>query len=134
MHFIYITDIPKGSKATYLKNVAANKPDKAVPKGIYWTCGGDKVTYIGGVSTMTADLATAKIMFNSILSTPGAKHMTTSTSKLILEHSNEKFQIHAHPHLPYTIQHHVSLQTPGQGPQRRRLRGNPQRHVRFTPT
>jgi hypothetical protein len=35
--------------------------------------GGDKVEYPGEVSTKTADLATAKILLNSVLSTPEAK-------------------------------------------------------------
>mgnify|MGYP000332240842 CR=1 FL=1 len=39
------------------------------------TVGGNLVDYPGDVSTKTADLTTAKILFNSVLSTPGAKFM-----------------------------------------------------------
>jgi hypothetical protein len=37
--------------------------------------GGNLIDYPGDVSTKTADLTTAKILFNSVLSTPKAKFM-----------------------------------------------------------
>jgi hypothetical protein len=37
--------------------------------------GGNLIDYPGDVSTKTADLTTAKILFNRILSTPKAKFM-----------------------------------------------------------
>jgi hypothetical protein len=64
--------------------VAADKPTKAVPKRVRWTCGSNKVTYIGDVSTRMADLATAKILFNSVLSTPNAKFMTIDIKNFYL--------------------------------------------------
>jgi hypothetical protein len=105
MHFIYVTDIPKGRKATYLKIVAADKPDKAVTKRVRWTCGGDKVTYLGDVSTKTADLTTAKILFNSILSTPDAKHMTIDIKNFYLNTPMKSFEYMRIPvsHIPADI-------------------------------
>jgi hypothetical protein len=102
MHFIHVTDISKGRKATYLKIVAANKPDK---KRVRWTCGGDKVTYLGNVSTKTADLATAQILLNCILSTPGAKHMTIGIKNFYLNTPAKSFEymrIHV-SHIPSDI-------------------------------
>jgi len=43
IHFIKVSDIPAGQKATYLKIVAADKPNKAVPQRIRFTVGGDKI-------------------------------------------------------------------------------------------
>jgi hypothetical protein len=37
--------------------------------------GGDRVDYPGQTSTKTADLTTAKLVLNSVVSTPGAKFM-----------------------------------------------------------
>ncbi len=37
--------------------------------------GSDRVQYDGDVSTKTADLTTAKLLFNSVVSTPNAKCM-----------------------------------------------------------
>ena len=39
------------------------------------TVGGDQIDYPGDVSTKTSDLVTAKILFNSVISTPNAKFM-----------------------------------------------------------
>ena len=39
------------------------------------TVGGDKVDYPGAVSTKTTDMITAKILFNSVISTEGAHFM-----------------------------------------------------------
>jgi hypothetical protein len=105
MHFIHVTDIPKGRKATYLKIVAADKPDKAVNKRVRWTCGGDKVTYLGNVSTKTAGLPTAKILFNSILSTPDAKHMTIDNKNFYLNTPMKSFEYMRIPvaHIPSNI-------------------------------
>jgi hypothetical protein len=38
--------------------------------------GGGRVEYPGEVTTKTASIATAKMLFNSVVSTPGAKFMT----------------------------------------------------------
>ena len=73
--FIKHTDIPAGRRATYLRNVVTDRPQKANPARVRWTAGGDQVDYPGEVSTKTADLTTAKILLNSVVSTPGAKFM-----------------------------------------------------------
>jgi hypothetical protein len=75
IHFISLSDIPAGRKATYLRNVVADRPQKAQTHRVRWTVGGDRIQYPGDVSTKCAGLATAKILFNSILSTPQAKFM-----------------------------------------------------------
>jgi len=75
MFFIPVSAIPKGKRATYLCIVCAHRPEKANPHCVRWTVGGDRVEYFGDVSTKTADIATAKLLFNSIISTPGAQCM-----------------------------------------------------------
>jgi hypothetical protein len=77
MFFIPIHDIPKGKKATYLKIVAAYRPEKANPHRIRFTVSGDRIDYPGGVSMKTANLPTVKTLFNSVISTPNARFMTT---------------------------------------------------------
>jgi hypothetical protein len=111
MHFIHAHQIPKGRKPTYLKIVAADKPNKEDPKRVRWTCGGDRVTYIGDVSTKTADLTTAKILFNSVLSTPGAKFMTIDIKNFYLNTPMKSFEYMRIPvsHIPDDIIHEYSL-------------------------
>jgi hypothetical protein len=90
MKSIPVSDIPQGRKATYLKIVAADKPHKTNPKRVRFTVGGDKVDYPGDVSTKTADLSTAKCLFNSVLSTPGAKFMTADIENFYLNTPMER--------------------------------------------
>ena len=75
MFFIPHTSIPKNKKPTYLRVVSAYRPEKANPRRIRWTVGGDRIFYAADVSTKAADLTTAKILLNSVISTPGAKFL-----------------------------------------------------------
>jgi len=72
MFFIRKSDIPAGRKPTYLRIVAADRPNKERTKRIHFTVGGDRIDYPGDVSTKTAQLTTAKLLLNSIISTNGA--------------------------------------------------------------
>jgi hypothetical protein len=84
MRFIKHTDKPQGRVATYLRIVAALKPNKADMYRIRFTVGGDKIIYVGKVSTPTADLPTVKLHLNSVVSTPGAKYMNIDVENFYL--------------------------------------------------
>ncbi len=73
IHFISIKDIPKGMRAAYVRVVCAYRPEKENPFRVRWCIGGDQIHFAGDKSTKTAALETAKLLFNSVLSTPGAK-------------------------------------------------------------
>jgi hypothetical protein len=47
------------------------------------TVGGNLVDYPGDISTKMADLTTAKILFNNVLSTPNAKFMGIDLKTII---------------------------------------------------
>ena len=68
--------VPKGRSITYLRCVVADRPEKPQPRRVRWTVGGNLVDYDGDCSTKTADITTTKLLINSVLSTPNAKHMT----------------------------------------------------------
>ena len=68
--------MPKDRKATYVRVVSADRPRKVEQQRIRITVGGDKVDYPGAVTTKCADLTTAKIMFNSVISTENARFCT----------------------------------------------------------
>jgi hypothetical protein len=76
LFFIKKTQIPPGRKATYLRIVCADRPEKPEPRRVRWTAGGDKVDYPFPTTTCTADLTTVKCHWNSVISTPNAKYMT----------------------------------------------------------
>jgi hypothetical protein len=76
MFFILVTAIPKGKKPTYLRIMAAFRPEKSNSRRVCFTDGGDRIDYAGGVNTKTADLTTVKLVNNSVISTPNARFMT----------------------------------------------------------
>jgi hypothetical protein len=77
LFFIDEKDIPKNKKPTYVRAVCANRPKKTNPKKrADWTAGGDKVEYTGNITTQTADIQTAKCLFNSVVSTPNGRFVT----------------------------------------------------------
>jgi hypothetical protein len=76
LFFIPITAMPAGRKATYLRLIISDQPQKAQPHHVRFTIGGDHIDYPGEVSTKKASLATANLLFNSVISSPGAKFMT----------------------------------------------------------
>jgi len=46
--------------------------------------GGDRINYPGAVATPTADMLVTKLLFNSVISTKGARFMTIDTSDFYL--------------------------------------------------
>ena len=74
--FIHKKEIPQGRTATYIRVVVADRPRKVEKCRVRLTVGGDRVDYPGEVSTKTSDLITAKLLFNSVISTPGSKFMS----------------------------------------------------------
>jgi hypothetical protein len=76
LDFIDFKDLPRNKKATYVRVVAADRPEKPQPRRIRWTLGGDRIDYPGNKTTKTADLTTAKLLLNSVISTPNGRFMT----------------------------------------------------------
>ncbi len=70
-----IPNIPKDRTVTYAWVVVNFCPQKADPHQIRITAGGNLINYPGKLCTCTADLTTSKLMWNSVLSTLGAKSM-----------------------------------------------------------
>jgi hypothetical protein len=52
-----------------------------------FTVGGDRMNYPGAVATPTAEMLVAKLLFNSTISTKGARFMTINTSNFYLNSS-----------------------------------------------
>ena len=60
------------------------QPEKANTNCTQFTVGGDRINYPGKVATPTADMLVANILFNSVVSTKGAKFMTLDISNFYL--------------------------------------------------
>jgi hypothetical protein len=73
-------------KLTFPSNAARTSPTASLyaqsilkqkePNHTHFTVGGDRINYPGKVATPTADMLTAKILFNGIISTPSTRFMT----------------------------------------------------------
>ncbi len=50
--------------------VCTMRPEKAKPNRTRFTVGGNKINYLGEGATSTAEMLVAKILFNSVNSTP----------------------------------------------------------------
>ncbi len=81
-----IAKIPKLQTVTYARVVVNFRTQKADPHCIRITKGGNLINYPGKLSTRTADLTTSKLMWNSVLSTRGAKYMCLDIKKFISQH------------------------------------------------
>jgi hypothetical protein len=81
-----IKNIPRNQTVTYARVVVDFCPQKADPHNIRITADNNLINYPRESSTRTADLTTSKLMWNSVLSTEGARYMCldikTSTSPL----------------------------------------------------
>jgi len=112
MLFIHRSEIPNGRKPAYLCIVAADCPNRERTKCIRFTVGGNQINYPGNVSTKTAQLTTAKIMLNSVLSTKAAKFGTADIKDFYLNTPMECYKYMAIPikDIPETIIKQYNLQ------------------------
>jgi len=70
-----IRTIPKDRVVTYARIVVDFRPQKEDPNRVRITAGGNLIQYPGELTTRTANLTTSKILWNSVVSTEGAKFM-----------------------------------------------------------
>jgi hypothetical protein len=65
--------IPKDCTVTYARIVINHCPQKDDPNQVHITVGSNLINYPYKLTTRTANMVSAKIMWNSVISTPGAK-------------------------------------------------------------
>ena len=78
--------VPKDrmKSVTYGQCVCTVRPDKAEENRTSFTVGGERIDYQGEVATLTAEIMVAKLLFNSVVLTPGARFMTMNISNFYL--------------------------------------------------
>ena len=74
----------KGKAYTYAQVVMDFRPQKEDPNRIRITAGGDKIQYDGELSVRSADITTAKLHWNSVISTDDARYMCLDISLFYL--------------------------------------------------
>ena len=68
------------------------RAQKADPYRIRITVGGDQIHYAGETFTPNADITTSKVLFNSVISTPGTKFMTIDIKDFYLSTDMPEFE------------------------------------------
>ena len=86
MKFIKIQDVPRNrmEDVTYGHFLCMVQPDKAEKNRTRFTARGDGINYPGEMATSTVEMLVAKILFNSVVSIPGARFVTMDISNLYL--------------------------------------------------
>ena len=87
-----IKRIPKDRTVTYARIVVDYRPQKEDPNRVRITVGGNLIDYPGELTTRTADLTTAKILWNSTLSTPNAKFGAADVGNFYLATPLDRFE------------------------------------------
>ncbi len=76
--------IPHNQTVTYAQVVVNFQPQKTDPHRIRITASGNLINYLGELSTHTTEITTSKFMWNSVLSTEGAKYMCLDLKNVYL--------------------------------------------------
>jgi len=86
IQFIRKKDIPQDCRkdVTYGSFVCIVRPEKKEKNRTRFTVGGNHIKYPGAVATPTADMLITKLLFNSVISTKGARFMTIDISDFYL--------------------------------------------------
>ena len=111
VHFLsheQISKIPKDRTVTYARIVVDYCPQKDDPNQVRNTMGGNLIEYPGKLTTRIADLTTTKLLWNSTISTPGARYMCVDIKSFYLETPLDRYEYMKMPlHLPKRICRHI---------------------------
>jgi hypothetical protein len=81
-----------GHPWTYARVVVDYQPQKDDPNQIHISVSSNLITYKGDTSTQMADLTTSKLLWNSMLSTKGAKYMCLDLKNFYLTAALDYFE------------------------------------------
>jgi hypothetical protein len=90
--FIPRNAVPKGKIITYGRFVVDIRPNKTETHRVRLTVGGNLIQYPGDVSTHSDDLYTSKCLWNSTISTEGARYMCLNVKNCYLGTPMDSFE------------------------------------------
>ena len=91
--FIRKDQVPKGRKVTYGRIVVTYHPQKSEPNRSRLTAGGDRLDSPVDPATPTADLTSIKLLWNSVISTPGARYVMMDVKNFLRDEIHLQFHI-----------------------------------------
>jgi hypothetical protein len=92
--------VPPNKTVTYGRFVVDVRSKKEEINRVRLTAGGNLIRYDGDVSTRSADLTTSKCLWNSVISTPGAKYMCFDVKNFYLGTPMDQFE---YLHIPIKL-------------------------------
>eukprot|EP00957_Ditylum_brightwellii_P128444 9796265-Ditylum_brightwellii.AAC.1 len=98
--FIPLSQLPTTKTVTYGCIVCDICPPKEEIHCTHLMCGSDIIQYNGTVTTTTADITNAKILFNSVISTSGAKYLGLDIKDFYLNTNLDSLEF---MHLPIAL-------------------------------
>ncbi len=106
-----VPNIPKNRVIMYARVVVDHCPQKEDPNRIQITASGNLINYPGKLMTRMVDITTAKLHWNSMLSTPGAKYMCLDIKNFYRSTPLNRFEYLQIPFalFPLRIVEHYSL-------------------------
>eukprot|EP00804_Cyclotella_cryptica_P019751 CCRYP_009660-RA/>CCRYP_009660-RA protein AED:0.41 eAED:0.41 QI:0/0/0/1/0/0/2/0/355 len=87
-----IKQIPRDRTVTYACIVVDYRPQKYDPNRVRITVSGNLINYPGELTTRTADLTTAIILWNSTISTPGARFACADIENMYLQTPMDRYE------------------------------------------
>eukprot|EP00957_Ditylum_brightwellii_P009149 692015-Ditylum_brightwellii.AAC.1 len=90
--FITKNQVPDNKKPTYARFVCDVRPQKAEKHRTRITVGCNLIEYPGEVHTPTTDMDVAKLLFNSVISTPRARFFTLDIKDFYLNTPMEQYE------------------------------------------
>ncbi len=107
-----VPNIPKNQPPLYAKVVIAYRPQKEDPNHVRITAGGNLIDYPGELTSRMANIMTAKLHWNSILSTSKAKYMCLDIGNFCLSAMLDRYEYMKMPitlFLPWIIKQYNLL-------------------------
>jgi hypothetical protein len=92
IYFIPRLEVSPSKTVTYGRFVVDVSPNKEEIHRLRLTVGGNLIRYDGDVSSRSADLTTSKCLWNSVISTPGAKYMCLDVKNVYLGTPMDQFE------------------------------------------
>ena len=90
--FVPKDKVPDGRTVTYGRIVAKTRPQKTETYRTRLTVGGNLINFPDDVTTPTADLIMAKLIFNSVLSTKNEKLMCADIANFYLNNPMNRYE------------------------------------------
>jgi hypothetical protein len=127
-----ISCIPKDWSVTFAQIVIDHRPQKDDSNWVWITVGGYLIDYPYELTTSATNMVSAKTMWNSVISTSGAKYGGIDIKNMYIKTLFDQNEYMQTPLKFFSRQHYWPLQSVGESPKWLCIHGDLTWHVEFT--